>query len=153
MSISTPTTNAVPAAATQRSSFDQSLDIAKSSRIIADHMNAKGKGAVHKADLQTMAENRNGAFNADVSAAAAYMLRHDAVFTAIETHDVARKDDFSGVWNFEWAAAGGLDGTATQAIASMQDAFDRAIAKSAQITEITTEAKTELDASKQRPQN
>jgi hypothetical protein len=39
------------------------------------------------------------------------------------------------------------------AIASMQAAFDEAIEKSAKITEVTTEKKTELDATKQRPQN
>ncbi|MCJ8141075.1 hypothetical protein [Falsirhodobacter halotolerans] len=47
------------------------------------------------------------------------------------------------------AASGGSDA----AIASMEAAFDRAIEKSAKITEITTEKKTELDATKQRPQN
>ncbi len=39
------------------------------------------------------------------------------------------------------------------AIAKMEATFDRAIEKSAKITEITTEKKTELDATKQRPQN
>ncbi len=39
------------------------------------------------------------------------------------------------------------------AIAKMEAAFDAAIEKSAKITEITTEKKTELDATKQRPQN
>lgn len=153
MSISTPAAvNTLPAAS-QRSSFEQNLDIAKSSRIIADHMNSNGQGAIRKHDLQTMADNKGGSFAPELSAAAAYMLRHGDVFTAIETHDVAGADNLSGVWNFEWAAEGGLDGTAIQAIASMQDAFDRAIAKSAEITDITTGAKTELDATKQRPQN
>jgi hypothetical protein len=39
------------------------------------------------------------------------------------------------------------------AIDKMTAAFDAAIEKSAKITEITTEKKTELDATKQRPQN
>jgi hypothetical protein len=46
-----------------------------------------------------------------------------------------------------------LNGTATDAIAKMQDTFDFAIAKSAQITEISTGKKAELDSTKQRPQN
>ncbi|MDH2326600.1 hypothetical protein QCN27_06940 [Cereibacter sp. SYSU M97828] len=130
-------------------SFDSNLNIAKSSRLIADYIAASGKGAISKQDLEQMAQNAP----ADVAAAASYMLKHEDVFTAIETHDVATKDDFSGVWNFEWAAKGGLDGTAIDAIAKMEDAFDRAIAKSSEITEKTTVAKTELDATKQRPQN
>lgn len=44
---------------------------------------------------------------------------------------------------------GGTDNS----IAQMEAVFDRAIAKSAEITKITTEKKTELDATKQRPQN
>lgn len=44
-------------------------------------------------------------------------------------------------------------GGADAAIAKMEAAFDAAIEKSAKITEITTEKKTELDATKQRPQN
>ncbi|WP_136682561.1 hypothetical protein [Falsirhodobacter xinxiangensis] len=130
-------------------SFESNLSIAKSSQVIADYMAANGKGAISKQDLEQMAQNAP----ADVAAAASYMLKHEDVFTAIETHDVATKDDFSGVWNFEWAAKGGLDGTAIDAIAKMEDAFDRAIAKSSEITEKTTVAKTELDATKQRPQN
>lgn len=129
--------------------FQANLDIAKSSRLVADYMASTGRGAISKQDLQSMA----GKAPADVAAAASYLLKHEDAFTAIETHDVAQKDDFSGVWNFEWAANGGLDGTAIDAIAKMEDAFDRAIAKSSEITEKTTEAKTELDASKQRPQN
>lgn len=48
---------------------------------------------------------------------------------------------------------GGGGGGADASIAKMEAAFDRAIEKSAKITEVTTEKKTELDASKQRPQN
>lgn len=44
-------------------------------------------------------------------------------------------------------------GGADSAIAEMQAVFDQAIEKSAEITKITTEKKTELDATKQRPQN
>jgi len=43
----------------------------------------------------------------------------------------------------------GADG----AMDKMQAAFDRAIAMSAKVTEVTTEKKAELDASKQRPNN
>lgn len=42
---------------------------------------------------------------------------------------------------------------ADSAIKAMTDAFDSAIMKSAEITKVTTEKKTELDATKQRPQN
>ena len=38
-------------------------------------------------------------------------------------------------------------------IQQMEQAFDFAIAKSAQITALTTKKKAELDATKQRPQN
>ncbi len=44
-----------------------------------------------------------------------------------------------------------LDRTGASRIS--EEAFDRAIEKSAKITELTTESKTELDASKQRAQN
>lgn len=47
----------------------------------------------------------------------------------------------------------GGSGGSDAAIAKMEEAFNRAIEKSAKITEITTEKKTELDATKQRPQN
>ena len=46
-------------------------------------------------------------------------------------------------------AGGGAD----SAIADMKAVFDQAIEKSAEITKVTTEKKTELDATKQRPQN
>ena len=44
-------------------------------------------------------------------------------------------------------------GGAEDSIAKMEAAFDRAIELSSKVTEITTEKKAELDASKQRPQN
>jgi hypothetical protein len=47
--------------------------------------------------------------------------------------------------------AGGAGG-ADDAMAKMEAAFDRAIQKSAEVTEITTEKKAALDAAKQRPQ-
>lgn len=133
--------------------FDDKLNIAKSSKIVADYMRQKGKSAINGQELSQLASNTSGNVPADVSAAAQYMQRHPDVFTAIETHDVAGADNLSGVWNFDWAANGGLKGTATEAIARMQDTFDMAIAKSAQITEITTGKKAELDSSKQRPSN
>ncbi|RKD87174.1 hypothetical protein [Kushneria marisflavi] len=39
------------------------------------------------------------------------------------------------------------------AISQLKEVFNEAIAKSAEITKVTTEKKTELDATKQRPQN
>jgi hypothetical protein len=54
-------------------------------------------------------------------------------------------------------AAGGGGGAGgggpEAAIAKMEAAFNRAIEMSARVTEITTEKKAQLDASKQRPQN
>jgi hypothetical protein len=47
---------------------------------------------------------------------------------------------------------GGGGGGPEAAIAKMEAAFNRAIEMSARVTEITTEKKAELDASKQRPQ-
>lgn len=46
----------------------------------------------------------------------------------------------------------GKVGGADSAVDRMEAAFDRAIEKSAQVTEITTEKKAALDAAKQRPQ-
>ncbi|MEJ5023027.1 hypothetical protein WH297_25365 [Ochrobactrum vermis] len=133
--------------------FDEKLNISKSSQIMVDYMKEKGKSAINADELAALASNSSGDVPAEVSAAAAYMQRHPDVFTAIETHDVAGADGLSGSWNFEWAAQGGLSGTAIEAIANMEDSFNRAIEKSAKITELTTESKTELDATKQRAQN
>ena len=135
------------------SAFDAKLDIAKSSKTIADYMRQNGKSAITGREISQLANDTSGKVPADVVEAAKYMQRHPDVFTAIETHDVAGADDLSGVWNLDWAASGGLKGTPTEAIAKMQDTFDFAIAKSAQITEITTASKTELDSTKQRPSN
>lgn len=120
------------------STFDDKLNIAKSSKVIADYLRQTGKSAITKQELTQLANNASGKVPTDVSDAAKYMERHPDVFTAIETHDVAGADNLSGVWNFDWAANGGLNGTSTDAIAKMQDTFDFAIAKSAQITEIST---------------
>ncbi|UVH50927.1 hypothetical protein P0D91_09205 [Pseudomonas sp. CBSPBW29] len=154
--MSTTVTPAGGGPTTQKAStsvFDDKLNISKSSKVIADYMRQSGKSAITKQELSQLASNASGNVPADVSAAAQYMERHPDVFTAIETHDVAGADNLSGVWNFDWAANGGLNGTATDAIAKMQDTFDFAIAKSAQITEISTGKKAELDSTKQRPQN
>ncbi|WP_421553722.1 hypothetical protein [Pseudomonas yamanorum] len=154
--MSTTVTPAGGGPTTQKAStsvFDDKLNISKSSKVIADYMRQSGKSAITKQELSQLASNTSGKVPADVSAAAQYMERHPDVFTAIETHDVAGADNLSGVWNFDWAANGGLNGTATDAIAKMQDTFDFAIAKSAQITEISTGKKAELDSTKQRPQN
>lgn len=135
------------------SAFDAKLDTAKSSKTIADYMRQKGKSAITKQELSQLANDTSGKVPKDVSDAAKYMERHPDVFTAIETHDVPGADNLSGVWNFDWAAAGGLNGTPTDAIAKMQETFDLAIAKSAKITEISTGKKAEIDATKQRPSN
>jgi hypothetical protein len=153
MSTVSPTGNQPSSQKSSTTAFDDKLNIAKSSKIIADYMKQNGKGAITSQDLAKLAGDTSGKVPADVSSAAQYMQRHPDVFTAIETHDVAGADNLSGVWNFEWAASGGLNGTATDAIAKMQDTFDLAIAKSAQITELTTGKKAELDSTKQRPSN
>lgn len=133
--------------------FDAKLDIAKSSKTIADYLRQNGKSAITRREITQLANDTSGKVPGEVIEAAKYMQRHPDVFTAIETHDVAGADDLSGVWNFDWAAEGGLKGTPTEAIAKMQDTFDYAIAKSAQITELATAAKSELDSTKQRPGN
>ncbi|MHC8326682.1 hypothetical protein [Pseudomonas sp. LB1P83] len=138
---------------TSYSVFDDKLNIAKSSKIVADYMRQNGKSAISGKELSQLANNSSGNVPSKVSDAAKYMQRHPDVFTAIETQDVAGADNLSGVWNFDWAANGGLKGTATEATAKMQDTFDMAIAKSAEITEISTGKKAELDSSKQRPSN
>lgn len=135
------------------SSFDDQLNIAKSSKVLVDYLKQEGKSAIHADELAQLANNSTGSVPAEVSAAASYMMRHSSVYTAIETHDVPGEDGLSGVWNFEWAAEGGLKGTSVEALANMQDVFDRAITKSAEITKLTTESKTGLDATKQRPSN
>lgn len=153
MSVAMPNAGPVQATQAQSSSqFDQYLDSAKSGKILADYMNSKGKKAINLNELKDLASNKGGNVPADVVAAAAYMVRHEAVFTAIETHDVARVDGLSGVWNFEWAAQGGMTGSAEEGLARMSDVFDRAISMSAEVTKVTTEKKASLDASKQRPQ-
>mgnify|MGYP000989356326 CR=1 FL=1 len=133
--------------------FEQKLTISKSSQILVDYMKNNGKSAINASELTKLANNTTNNVPSDVSAAAAFMQRHPDVYTAIETHDVPGADGLSGVWNFEWAAKGGLDGTTIDSIATMQDTFDRAIQLSAKVTEITTESKASLDATKQRPQN
>jgi hypothetical protein len=138
---------------TSTSVFDSKLNIAKSSKVVADYMRENGKSAITGEEISQLANNSSGSVPVDIADAAKYIQSHPDVFTAIETHDVANVDGLSGVWNFDWAASGGLDGTATDAIAKMQDTFDLAIAKSAQITEITTGKKAELDSTKQRPGN
>ncbi|MDF0730792.1 hypothetical protein P0Y43_08610 [Pseudomonas entomophila] len=135
------------------SAFDSSLDSAKSSKVIADYMRQTGKSVITKEELDKLADNASGNVPKDLADAAKYMQRHPDVFTAIETHDVPGADNISGVSNFDWAANGGLKGTATDAIAKMQDTFDMAIEKSAKITLVTTGKKAELDATKQRPSN
>ncbi|WP_434682251.1 hypothetical protein J3P77_22180 (plasmid) [Pseudomonas sp. R1-18] len=149
----TPTGGNYSAQNSSTSVFDDKLNIAKSSKVIADYLKQSGKSSITGQGLTELANSKSGNVPPDVSAAAAYIQRHPDVFKAIETHDVAGSDSLSGVWNFEWAASGGLDGTPTDAIAKMQDTFDMAISKSAKITEISTAKKAELDSTKQRPSN
>lgn len=152
MSITLPA-NVSASSQSTYTSFEQKLDAAKSSQVLVDYLKSNGKSTINERELSELANNQNGNIPADVSAAASYLVRHDDVFAAIETHDVPGEDGLSGIWNLEWAAAGGLEGTSVEAIAAMTEAFDRAIGASAKITEITTESKTELDATKQRAQN
>lgn len=142
-----------PSPSSSASAFDSKLDIAQSSRTVADYLRQTGKSAINLNELKALANNTSGNVPPQVQAAAQYMVRHPDVFTAVETHDVAGADNLSGVWNFDWAASGGLKGTPTEAIARMQDVFDMAIEKSARITEISTGKKAGLDGTKQRPQN
>ena len=160
MSTVTPTGGNPNSPSSTSSVFDNKLDIAKSSKIIADYMRQTGKGAISGSELTQLANNASGSVPAEVSNAAKYLERHPEVFTAIETHDVATVDDFSGVWNLDWAADGGLAGSdvernanTNEAISRMEEVFDYAIAKSSLITEITTNKKTEIDSTKQRPSN
>lgn len=132
------------------SSFEDQLTASKSSKILADYVKNHG-GAVWKSDLQKLANNASGDTSPEVSAAASYMLGHPDVYTAIETLDNPNADGLSGHWNFQDAADGALGSTG--AIADLKDVFDRAIKSSAEITKLTTEKKTGLDATKQRPQN
>ncbi|MEP7452948.1 hypothetical protein [Phyllobacterium sp. SB3] len=131
------------------SNFESNLNAAKASQILVDYLKQNGQSAINKDGLGQLAKNTQNT-PPTVSAAADYMLKHNDVYTAIETHDVAGADGLSGVWNFEWAAKGGLSGSSADAIAAMTDAFDLAITKSAEITKVTTEKKIGLDASKQR---
>jgi len=135
------------------SSFEKQLNIAQSSKTLSEYLKQHGKSAINADELSKLASNTSGDVPGEVSAAASYMISHSDVFTAIETHDVAGQDGLSGTWNFDWAADGGLEGTSTEAMAKLKDVFDRAIESSAEITKLTTEKKTGLDATKQRPQN
>lgn len=153
MSITLPANVSPTSPTNNAASFEQKLNAAKSSEVLVEYLKENGKSAISEQELAALANNTNGNVSSEVSAAASYMVRHEDVFTAIETHDVAGADGLSGVWNLEWAAAGGLEGSSVEAIAAMTEAFDRAIGASAKITEITTESKTELDATKQRAQN
>ncbi|GHB21421.1 hypothetical protein [Salinicola rhizosphaerae] len=132
------------------SSFEDQLTSTQSSKILADYVKDHG-GAVWKSDLQKLADNASGDTPSEVSAAASYMLSHPDVYTTIETLDNPNADGLSGHWNFSDAANGALGSTG--AIADLKDVFDRAIESSAEITKLTTEKKTGLDATKQRPQN
>lgn len=150
---SAPPSTSVNPSSQKSSNFDAKLDIAKSSQILVDYLKDNGKSAINADELSRLANAPSDSVSEEVAAAADYMTRHSDVFNAIETHDVAGADNLSGVWNLEWAAQGGLAGTSVEAIAKMTDTFDMAIAKSAEITQITTGKKAELDATKQRPQS
>lgn len=150
---SAPPSTSVNPPSQKSSNFDAKLDIAKSSQILVDYLKDNGKSAINADELSRLANAPADSVSEEVAAAADYMTRHSDVFTAIETHDVAGADNLSGVWNLDWAAQGGLAGTSVEAIAKMTDTFDMAIAKSAEITQITTGKKAELDATKQRPQS
>ena len=63
------------------SAFDDKLNIAKSSKVIADYMRQTGKSAITKQELTQLANNASGKVPAEVSDAAKYMERHPDVFT------------------------------------------------------------------------
>lgn len=150
MSTVTPTGNSPANQPSSFSSFEDQLTVAQSSKILADYVKNHGV-AVWKSDLEALAKDTSGDTPAEVSAAASYMLSHPDVYTAIETLDNPKADGLSGHWNFQDAANGALGSTGT--MADLKDVFDRAIKSSAEITKLTTEKKTGLDATKQRPQN
>ncbi|WP_110643552.1 hypothetical protein [Salinicola sp. CPA57] len=150
MSTVTATGNSPANPSSSFSSFEDQLSTSRSSKILADYVKDHG-GAVWKSDLQALANNASGNTPPEVSAAASYMLSHPDVYTAIETLDNPNADGLSGHWNFQNAADGALGSTGT--MADLKDVFDRAIKSSAEITKLTTEKKTGLDATKQRPQN
>ncbi|WP_110598643.1 MULTISPECIES: hypothetical protein [Salinicola] len=150
MSTVTPTGNSPANQPSSFSSFEDQLTVARSSKILADYVKDHG-GAVWKSDLEALASDTSGNTPPEVSAAASYMLSHPDVYTAIETLDNPNADGLSGHWNFQDAANGALGSTGT--MADLKDVFDRAIKSSAEITKLTTEKKTGLDATKQRPQN
>ncbi|KFF48935.1 hypothetical protein GY26_11830 [Gammaproteobacteria bacterium MFB021] len=150
MSTISATGNTPSNAAPSFSTFEDRLTSSQSSQLLADYVKAHG-GAVYKRDLEALASNAGGDTPPQVSAAASYMLSHPDVYTAIETLDNPNADGLSGHWNFADAANGALGSTG--ALADLKDVFDRAIASSAEITKLTTEKKTGLDATKQRPQN
>ena len=62
------------------SAFDAKLDIAKSSKTIADYMRQNGKQAITKQEVSQLANDTSGKVPSDVVEAARYMQRHpDAV--------------------------------------------------------------------------
>lgn len=159
MSTVTPTGGTPNMPSSGSSAFDSKLDIAKSSKIVADYMRQTGAGAIGSWDIARLASDTSGSTPKEVVDAAKYMQRHPDVFTAIETHDAPQQDGFSGIWNLDWAADGGLAGSdvernanTNEAIARMEEVFNYAIEKSSVITEISTGKKAELDSTKQRPQ-
>ncbi|RZS79862.1 hypothetical protein EV217_3865 [Phyllobacterium myrsinacearum] len=131
--------------------FERNLNAAKASEILTGFLKSTNRSAIDLAGLKQLANNPPPGTSPEVSAAADYMLKNPKVYEAIETHDVPGADGLSGVWNFEWAAKGGLAGNPGDAISSMTAAFDKAIAKSAEITNLTTQKKVDLDSAKQRP--
>ena len=65
------------------STFDDKLNIAKSSKVIADYMRQTGKSAITKQELTQLANNASGKVPTDVSDAAKYMERHPDVFLSL----------------------------------------------------------------------
>lgn len=79
-----PTSVNAPTQKTSTSSFDDQLNIAKSSQVLVDYLKQQGKSAINADELAQLANNSSGSVPAEVSAAASYMTRHTSVYTAIE---------------------------------------------------------------------
>lgn len=137
----------------KESSFSKMLSISQASSSILSYMRGKGMNQITGQQIKEISENSSGKIPSNVSEAARYLQRHPDIFTAIETHDIAKPDGLAGYLNFQWSSSGALDKSPIASIAKMQDTFDIAIEKSEKITEISTVKKSILDSTKQRPSN
>ncbi len=80
---------------------------------LASYMQQHGIKSLNPNQLYQLSQNPPAGTPTDVSAAASYMLQNPDTYQQIETHDVAGADGKAGINDFQWAAQGGLDSTAT----------------------------------------